>query len=159
MTENTHKPLACHVCGELRAFIKYGEKEGKDGRIAKWPIYEPCSKKNHPEPKRIASDYSHIQLENAEIITEPIRIVEGRSGPKGLLVQLVRMNIESLNLAIARYIDRMEEPPMSAHLSRIDYETLMHSDPTQGTLEIPLVVDDSITPNYRYIFLVQSEGK
>lgn len=158
-----HKPLACHVCGEPRAFLEYGEKLGKDGRTAKWPIYEPCSKEKHPEAKRSLGDYSGFQLENREIVQEPIRIVEGRSGPKGILVQLAKMEIWALNDALTDYADKRGEIPASVHLSQVDYDTIVLEEQSPQTkiklIDTALVVDGTITPGYRYAFLVSIEGK
>ena len=54
-----HPGLPCHVCEVEKAFIKYGSKIGKDGREAKWPIYEKCPNSENHEAilaeKRIAS--------------------------------------------------------------------------------------------------------
>jgi hypothetical protein len=163
MTKKAHAPLACHVCGEQRAFVEYGEKLGKDGRMAKWPIYEPCSKENHPQPKKSIGDYSLFLPDNKEIVNRPIRIVEGRSGPKGRLVQLSKMNIEQLNQALATYIEKEGEPPSSVHLSQLDYTTIVrqeqHPENEERLLDVALVVDEAITPTYRYAFLVSNEGK
>lgn len=37
-----HKPLKCQQCGSELPFIRYDSKPGKDGREAKWPVYEKC---------------------------------------------------------------------------------------------------------------------
>jgi hypothetical protein len=44
-----HKPSFCNVCRTPLAFIKYGSKLGKDGRVAKWPVYEKCPNKLNPK--------------------------------------------------------------------------------------------------------------
>jgi hypothetical protein len=37
-----HPPSKCSVCGVVLLFVQYGEKMGKNGKMAKWPIYEKC---------------------------------------------------------------------------------------------------------------------
>jgi len=36
------KNINCPICGEELRFIEYRTKKGKDGRTAKWPVYEKC---------------------------------------------------------------------------------------------------------------------
>ena len=40
--EQAHKPLRCPQCGTDMPFKEYGSKTGKNGKPAKWPIYEKC---------------------------------------------------------------------------------------------------------------------
>ena len=37
-----HAPALCASCQSVLPFIEYGTKPGKNGKIAKWPIYEKC---------------------------------------------------------------------------------------------------------------------
>ena len=40
--EKPHPALPCSQCGKPLAFIEYGHKLGKNGKEAKWPIYDKC---------------------------------------------------------------------------------------------------------------------
>jgi hypothetical protein len=45
----TPKTQDCTQCGYKRKFVQMRQKEGKDGRIARWPEYEKCPRKFDPQ--------------------------------------------------------------------------------------------------------------
>ena len=81
MTEN-HAPIACPACHSLLPFVEYGHKIGKNGKPAKWPIYEKCKNKEC----KIGRKTLGIPPEELVFESQPLKVTP--PGPKYKLYQL-----------------------------------------------------------------------
>lgn len=146
--------LRCHICGYERQFIRYGEKLGKDGRTAKWPIYEECPNKLDPKKHPTKRNRSLV----APINTAPLKV---RSGPEGFMYQVVRMERDQIENKLADFQNRFQTLPERIYVADdVDLGEVPSATaylPDGDAVEIELENVGWLTPGFRYIFMV-AEG-
>lgn len=153
--------LPCHICGTERKFLEYGSKMGKDGRMAKWPIYEPCPEKNNPDKHPNSQDAATVSfLKDMTPERKPVdeeNVIQGREprmGIKGRMHQLPHMNVIDLGAVLQRNKVKYGWKPTKVGIHPDDLPKMQDA---AVSLKIDLVSETTITPGYRYVFIYDRE--
>lgn len=154
----TAPPIKCTVCDTELRFIEYGHKIGKDGREAKWPIYEKCpNKENHREILRqqalekeaqLASDRPAVITDNGDHKIDP-NIPHTRAKRTGLLFRwenVKEVKPTAITLALGRFARRIGHSPISARCNLDHYQIFADLFERMG-LTLPLEADLNLTPD------------
>lgn len=159
-----HKPLACTVCGYERRFVGYGLKQGKDGRQAKWPVYETCPNLDragkHPSRSTTVEylRYEEGPKEPVDVFTEPMQVrrpgaPNRRSTVSGNLYQLppgasLEDKVQEL---VEHYAEKYGKTPENLYLHPEDAESWGVEPGTRWAVNVQYM--DHLTPGYRYVLL------
>lgn len=144
--------IKCSVCGTLLHFVEYGKKTGKDGREAKWPIYEKCpNKENHSKAINTKKDEKREEVKK---VVAPVAIPDNipvASGLKSSLNFIWEVNklptVEDFNHCVDKYIVRHGKAPTSARTNLNHYHHFMELMSASGH-EVALSVDLKITKEW-----------
>jgi len=161
--KSTPKTQKCTVCGYPRKFVIMQEKEGKDGRMARWPEYEICPRKGDPA-YHITKDNILNALDN-ELRNGPTRrtverVVKHKDRPTGLLYQVLNKEdpLEEIAECLLNYEGRTDGKLPKAIGVRSDesgeYEEITWEREDGSEVDIPIWPANYLSPNFGYIFLI-----
>lgn len=161
----TPKTQLCTVCQYPRKFLRMREKEGKDGRTARWPEYELCPRKydpeHHPTEENIlASLDAELRTDRARRTIGTIkRVVEQRQRPTGILyqVQNKRSPLEEVADCLLNYETKMGgKLPLAIGVrgdETDDYSEITWERADGSEVDIPIWVVN-LSPGYGYLYLI-----
>lgn len=145
---------ACQICGYDRQFIEMGEKLGKDGRIARWPIFDDCPRKDNPEYHPASAPTEYLMVDK----DAPVMEVEMRILAIGWIWSCYPENpMDALAAGLEEYERRNDgklptsiavHAEMAEGTTEIEWETL-----GGYTTEIPIRTDLLVQPHDIYFIM------
>jgi hypothetical protein len=98
------------------------------------------------------------QLQTGAVFETPVRIVQGRSGPKGNVYQLVSKTPADLQRDLKRCLQYFQEKhscePVKLLISPVDLDAIFPGSDKPETFEgYPIEISADLTPGYRYVFM------
>jgi hypothetical protein len=144
--------MKCYVCGTELRFLEYGQKIGKNGKPAKWPIYEKCPNiTNHKtmvrEQAAKAKPVDRPLPPPTPAITVPDGTPTTRELKTGMAFQWdYRKGFTKQEVleVVAKYEKRTGRRPESARCNIAHYERFFAALPP----DIDLKADLSFTPTW-----------
>lgn len=163
--KSTPKTQDCTVCGYPRKFVTMREKEGKDGRVARWPEYETCPRKGDPAYHITKSNILNAlddELRNGPALHAIKRVIKHKDRPTGLLFQVLNKEspLEEIAECLLEYERRTDgklpvaigvRSDESGEFTEITWE---REDGTET--DIPIWPANYLSPNYGYIYLIMA---
>lgn len=115
----SHEVIKCTVCGAELHFQGYATKMGKDGRIAKWAVYEPCP--NKEEHYRFKQGYKTTVVTKEEpVVDVPFCSPESRLGLSFSWGGRAP-DVEGVIGALKKYKDKYSKTPETARVNVNSY--------------------------------------
>jgi hypothetical protein len=133
--------MKCSKCGVELVIVSYGSKVGKDGRVAKWAIYEKC------EHLKVRPDAPLPDFSPKNFNYEPMAPHKDLSGVmfqswKPILVE------SDLEPIIKEFKEKYEGNILNVQMNEKDLPEGWES------WTIPVVRNNHLTPKYRYVFVI-----
>lgn len=151
---------ACTVCSYPRKFTEMRRKLGKDGRVARWPEYEPCPNKDNPKFHPSAANLRDLTEEiHDPILKETIeRLQTTKEFPVGVMYQVNDKDdpLDEIAQCLLHYEEKLGALPIAIGIhpedagdfSEIDWET-------EDGKEVAIPIwKQPLTGNYGYILLI-----
>lgn len=163
--KSTPKTQLCTVCQHPRKFLRMREKEGKDGRTARWPEYELCPRKYDPEfhptsDNLIASLDAEMRTDRARRSVEAIkRVAEHQKRPTGVLYQVQNRSfpLEEIADCLLHFEEKSGgKLPMAIGVrgdEADEYSEITWEQADGSEIEIPIWTIN-LSPKYGYIYLI-----
>jgi len=163
-TKSPPKTQACTICGYPRPFLRMREKEGSDGRVARWPEYKQCKFKNDPNKhptRRNQSEVLDAELRE-EVRNGALAVIQHRKLPVGVLYQteFLEEPLEGLAPCLLHFEEKHGSLPMAVAVNPNEAGDVTELDwelANGKTTTLPLWPNKGVSPGRGYIFLVTGE--
>jgi len=161
--KSTPRTQKCTVCGYPRKFVTMREKEGKDGRMARWPEYETCPRKGDPAYHTTKGNILNAlddELRNGPTRRTVKRVIKHKDRPTGLLYQVLNKKspLEEVASCLLEYEGRTDGKLPIAIGVRSDesgeFDEIAWEREDGSEVSIPIWPANYLSPNYGYIFLI-----
>lgn len=149
-------PITCTVCSAELAFIRHDSKLGKDGRVARWAVYEKCTNPDCKVGRRNTG--APEPTVNSKILT-PTQDEPDKIGRMFQWRDLSHLRIVTLSRLEDCPQHLLDLPPCPVHTLHLHPDDCPVVDPDGtgflllGNQHIRIQADPTLTKGYQYAWI------